>query len=312
MTRMGFDGFEVDLERRQLRRDGVPVELQEKPFTLLTALLERREETVTREELCEVLWPGVEHLDFDANLNVAVRKLRRALGDSADAPRWLVTVPGRGYRLAASPESEARPRQPSESGPVAWLALSLIGAVVLTVLLFAWRKVETDARAEKKLTGKNRATVRLAIMPLEMAEADEATRLDLARIGEWLLAEMAQPPAVDVIGPRTTAGFYGRPFPDLPRLADELDADYVLSARTLEGRGETSVLFELIRLSDFAHPWVEFHESIDDWRSLAEHARDEIRGVIEGHEASDAGQPVYDQRGLVRPAGDSSADSAFG
>jgi DNA-binding winged helix-turn-helix (wHTH) protein len=96
-----FGPFEADLRTGELCRDGEPVELQELPFRILAALLERPGELVTREELREVAWPGGEFVDFDHGLNKAVNKIRRALGDSADAPRYLETLPGRGYRFAA-------------------------------------------------------------------------------------------------------------------------------------------------------------------------------------------------------------------
>ena len=99
---VSFDHFEVDLDRRLLRSSGHDVKLQEKPFLLLEALLDRPGEIVTREELYSILWPEAQHLDFDASLNVAARKLRQALGDSTREPRWLETVPRRGYRLDGS------------------------------------------------------------------------------------------------------------------------------------------------------------------------------------------------------------------
>ena len=115
------------------------------------------------------------------------------------------------------------------------------------------------------------ATIRLAIMPFELAATREPTRLDMTRIGEWLLAETATRwrGRVEVIGPRTTVGYLSQPLPQLARMADELHVDYVLNARTVEDTEKAAILVELIRLSDGAHPWVEWFEEIDDWRAVA-------------------------------------------
>src|SRR6188472_2455602 len=112
-----FGMFEVDLVSRELRRAGRPVGLQEQPFRLLLALLERPAEIVTRAELREKLW-GETHVDFEEGLNTAVRKLRDALGDSASNPRFIETLPRRGYRFIAPVESVADPAPvPEESKP---------------------------------------------------------------------------------------------------------------------------------------------------------------------------------------------------
>ena len=101
-TRMiQFGVFEVDLRAGELRRNGSRVKLQEQPFQILTLLLERPGEVVTREELRTRLWPADTFVDFDHSLNAAVRRLRDALGDSAENPRFVETVARRGYRFLA-------------------------------------------------------------------------------------------------------------------------------------------------------------------------------------------------------------------
>jgi len=99
-----FGVFEMDLVAGQLRKNGLRVRLQEQPFQLLALLLERPGEVVTREELREKLWPADTFVEFDHSLNTAVKKLRRALGDSAESPRWIETLPRRGYRFLAPVE----------------------------------------------------------------------------------------------------------------------------------------------------------------------------------------------------------------
>ncbi len=95
-----FNVFEFDVDSRELRRQGVRVTLGEQPTQVLQRLLERHGELVTREELRAILWPDQTFIDdFDQGLNAAVKRLRDALGDSADAPQFIETVPRRGYRF---------------------------------------------------------------------------------------------------------------------------------------------------------------------------------------------------------------------
>src|ERR671919_2445808 len=97
-----FDVFEFDVDSRELRRHGVRVTVGEQPTQVLQRLLERHGELVTREELRAILWPGQTFIDdFDQGLNAAVKRLRDALGDSADNPQFIETVPRRGYRFIA-------------------------------------------------------------------------------------------------------------------------------------------------------------------------------------------------------------------
>ena len=98
---MKFGVYEVDPRQNELRRNGVKVKLQEQPFQLLTLLLERPGEIVSRDDLQKRLWPSDTFVDFDHSLNAAVRRLRDALGDSADNPRFVETVSRRGYRFLA-------------------------------------------------------------------------------------------------------------------------------------------------------------------------------------------------------------------
>ncbi len=94
-----FETFEVNVKTGELRKGGVKIRLPEQAFQVLDALLERPGKLVTREALRERLWPDGTFVDFEDGLNTAVRRLRRALGDSADEPRFIETLPRRGYRF---------------------------------------------------------------------------------------------------------------------------------------------------------------------------------------------------------------------
>src|SRR6266581_9316650 len=96
-----FGNFEVNFQTGELRHRGQKVKLQEQPFQVLAALLERSGELVTREELRNKLWPADTFVDFDHSLNAAIKRLRDALGESADNPTFVETVARRGYRFLA-------------------------------------------------------------------------------------------------------------------------------------------------------------------------------------------------------------------
>lgn len=107
-----FAAFAVDLQAGELRKNGVKVRLQEQPFQMLSVLLERPGEVATREELRKRLWPGDTFVDFEASLGTAVKKLRRALADSAAHPQFIETLPRRGYRFIAALKAQPRARKP--------------------------------------------------------------------------------------------------------------------------------------------------------------------------------------------------------
>ena len=96
-----FGLFEADMEQRELRKSGVRFKLHDQPFQILILLIERAGEVVTREEIRQRLWPGNTFVEFDNGLNVAVTKLRAALSDDAESPRFIETVPRHGYRFVA-------------------------------------------------------------------------------------------------------------------------------------------------------------------------------------------------------------------
>jgi len=108
-----FGVFEADLASGELRKSGLRIRLQDQPFQLLTFLLERPGELVTREEIREKLWPADTFVDFDHSLNTAIAKLREALGDSATSPRYVETLARRGYRFVAPVELSDPQAQPA-------------------------------------------------------------------------------------------------------------------------------------------------------------------------------------------------------
>src|SRR6202163_4969239 len=105
-TSIRFGVYELDLHTGVLRKNGTRIRCQEQPLQVLAALAERPGELVTREELRRRVWPQDTFVDFDHALNTAIKKIRAALNDDADSPRYIETVPRRGYRLVAPVERE--------------------------------------------------------------------------------------------------------------------------------------------------------------------------------------------------------------
>src|SRR5437588_463626 len=152
-SRLRFGAFDADLRSGELRRNGVKVRLQEQPFQILALLVERPGEVVTREELRKRLWPGGIFVDFENGLNIAVKKLRGALGDEADTPSYIETLPKRGYRFIAPVETHGPaavadgpgrpPADPQSKTATArapsptWIGRNAIAAALIGILVIA-------------------------------------------------------------------------------------------------------------------------------------------------------------------------------
>ena len=194
-----FSVFEVDLRAGELRRNGIKVKLQNQPFQILAMLLERRGEIVTREELQSRLWSADTFVDFDNGLNSAIRRLRDALGDSAENPTFVETLGHRGYRFIAAVESSparglkivAAPARRKSTSWHHWAAIASLCAIVIAVIAWAvWRKPLRPAEViEQKLTANSaeNSVTSMAVSPdgKYLAYADNTgTYLKLLRTGE--------------------------------------------------------------------------------------------------------------------------------
>ena len=158
-----FDVFQVDLRARELRREGRRVKLQEQPCRVLFLLLERAGEVVTREELREKLWPADTFVDFDHGLNSAVARLREALRDSAEQPRFIETISKRGYRFIAPFQPADSPVAASSPSPAAqnstplrslarggvWIGSAFCLALLSALTLWALYRPRPDSQLER-------------------------------------------------------------------------------------------------------------------------------------------------------------------
>src|SRR5690349_6028364 len=129
-----FGTFEVDMHSGELRKEGVRIKLQEQPFQVLMVLLQRPGEVVTREELRNQNWPADTFVDFDNSLNTAINKLREALRDSADNPRFIETLPRRGYRFIAPVTGTDRTARAAAGVPARRRRRTIFGGVAIAVL----------------------------------------------------------------------------------------------------------------------------------------------------------------------------------
>jgi DNA-binding winged helix-turn-helix (wHTH) protein len=146
-----FGVFEADVRAGELRRQGVRIKLQEQPFHVLTVPLQRPGEVVTREELRSENWSADTFVDFDNSLNTAINKLREALGDSVDSPRFIETLPRRGYRFIApvngvdgttrgTPAGVSATAPPRSRNIVVTVAVVVLAAGIVGGLLWYSRK----------------------------------------------------------------------------------------------------------------------------------------------------------------------------
>lgn len=162
---MRFGPFQVDQRRQEVSKDGYRLKLQGKVYQVLVALLEKPGEVVTREELRQRLWPADTHVNYDANVNTTVNKLRQALGDSTDKPLYIETIPRKGYCLvvpseatdvpcaavvlSGAPETAASTLIPLLQGEPAaprsgfWIPIGVVGLILAGMLLGAGITITT-------------------------------------------------------------------------------------------------------------------------------------------------------------------------
>jgi TolB-like protein/DNA-binding winged helix-turn-helix (wHTH) protein len=250
-----FAAFEVDLRTGELRKHGVRIKLQGRPFQILTALVERPGETVSREELRRRLWPDEEFGEFDQSLNTAIKKLRQALGDSATTPRFVETQARLGYRFVAQVQpiedgGEASPPGPTDellpqaktSSRLRWaiLAATLIiaaGAIVL------WRTQRFGTPG--RLLSNNRITS-IAVLPLlDLAPGSEQGYF-ADGLTDALITNLSKIGALRVIS-RTSAMQYKATKKLLPEIGRELKVDAVVEGTVRRQEPVLRVTVKLIR-----------------------------------------------------------------
>jgi TolB-like protein/DNA-binding winged helix-turn-helix (wHTH) protein len=270
-TRRHFGTFDLDIETGELRRNGLKLKLQEKPFQMLAMLLEHPGEVVTREALRERLWAANTIVDFDHGLNTAIKKLRQALGDSAESPRFIETLARRGYRFIAPVADVGDPganppvdeivetRAPlMRRGLVAVLGIAA-ALVVVTVILMSRRPVDAPVRA---------GAIRLAVLPFENLGTTEDDYF-VGGITDQVRGKLTNLPGLEVIA-RTSSNEYGNSKKNPREIGEELGVEYLLTgavrfAKARDGARRVQVSSELSLASSGALRWAQpFDETMTD------------------------------------------------
>jgi TolB-like protein/DNA-binding winged helix-turn-helix (wHTH) protein/Tfp pilus assembly protein PilF len=272
-----FGVFELDLRSGELQKQGRKIRLEGQPVQVLICLLESPGELVTREELHRKLWPADTFVNFEHGLNAAVKRLRQALNDSADNPRFVETLPRRGYRFiapvqvipvsgevppASAPDplpegidqeqvnpSEATVISEHQRWPHLWKALGLLLLLVLgvsTALIIRSRSRLPVIRS-------------LAVLPLENLSGDASQDYFSDGMTDELITELGQIAGLRVIS-RTSMMTYKGARKSIPQIALELNVDAVVEGTVLRSGNQVRITAQLIQAEDDKHLWARSYE----------------------------------------------------
>src|SRR5437660_1213336 len=277
-VRLRFGVFELDPRAGELRKHGLRVRLQEQPFQVLAMLLELPGEVLTREELQKKLWPADTFVDFDHGLNKAINKIREALSDSADSPRFVETVARRGYRFLAevkvadsapvrSPDLATEPHPTTEVSdrpdvseklalskrllPSLARKISAFALLLLMVSLVAW-KLHSWNRPSPVIRS-------LAVLPLESLSDDASQDYFADGMTDELISDLGQISALRVIS-RTSVRAYKHSRKPLPQIARELNVDAVVEGTVLRSGDQVRITAQLIEASADKHLWSQSYQ----------------------------------------------------
>jgi TolB-like protein/DNA-binding winged helix-turn-helix (wHTH) protein len=268
--RTRFDAFDVDMRSGEVRKHGIRLKLHGQPFQVLSLLLEHPGDVVTREELRQKLWPGDTFVDFDTGLNSAVKKLRDVLGDSAEEPRYVETLPRRGYRWLApveydgdisanvpaavplneaAPASKVRRLHAAETSGIAFLCV--------LALLFAL----DVGKLRTRLLG-SAVPVRIqsvAVLPLENLSHDPEQEYFADGMTEELIMNLGKIGALHVTS-RTSVMRYKRTEKSLPQIARELNVDGIVEGTVQRSGDRVRITAQLIDARADQHLWAKSYE----------------------------------------------------
>src|SRR6202171_306592 len=274
-----FGDFFLDLRTGELHKNGTRIRLAGQPFQVLTLLLREPGQMVTREELRSELWSEDTFVDFDDGLNTAIRNLRQALGDSAEHPTYIETLPRRGYRSIAPVESDL-PAQPPSSAherattpptapevsvdlphpfatttrrPIASIGVLAAGAILISTLsvgLWWWRL---------RPLAKPPVINSVAVLPLANLSGDPNQEYFSDGITEQLITNLGKVGGLRIIS-RTSVMRYKGSRKTLPEIARELNVDAIVEGAVLRSPQRVRITAQLVRGSPEEHLWAETYE----------------------------------------------------
>lgn len=255
-----FSVFEVDCERGELRKNGVKLRLEGQPLLVLQALLERPGEIVSRDELKQKLWPADTFVDFESSINAAVKRVRQVLDDSADTPRFVETLPRRGYRFicpvnGGSAHADARPRRSNRYG--ARFFLLMAGGAAAAILL----GLNVGALRERLVGPPPTPKIRsLAVLPLENLTGDPDQEYLVDTLHDDLISHMSQIQSLRVIS-RTSVLPYKGQRTSLPEIARQLRVDGIIEGSVRQVGDRVRMNVQLIHAPADRHLWARDYDS---------------------------------------------------
>ena len=291
-----FGPFELNLRDGELRKHGIKIRLQDQPLRILRVLLENPGAIVTREQLRENVWASDTFVDFDNGLNAAIRRLRDALGDSAENPRYIETIPRHGYRfiflversLPASSEPELRPSTPVETSHseigrtpkkprpsrALWVAVTVL---VLAAVIFSYfrilRRGHTQAKPEH---------MSIVVLPFVNLTGDASQEFFSDGLTEEMITELSGlDPARLAVVARTSAMQYKNSNKSVAQIARELGINYVLEGSVRRSGNRVRVTAQLIDANTQMHLWAkDFDRALRDVLSIEREVADDIAPEI--------------------------------
>jgi len=262
-----FDNFELDVRAGELRKRGVKVRLQGQPLQVLAALLGRAGDVVTREELRAQIWTADTFVDFDHSLHNAIARLREVLGDSAETPRYIETLPRRGYRFIAPVESaeiqaptRSAPPEQSVELPIALMrtkSRTFLTASVFTLLVIGsafWlaRPGAHGTNAAPRLNS-------IAVLPLENLSGNPSEEFFADGMTDQLITDLAEIGSLRVIS-RTSVMPYKGTKKGLPEIARELNVQAIVEGSVVRSGQRVRVTAQLIQASTDQHLWAKTYD----------------------------------------------------
>ncbi|MEX2156314.1 MAG: winged helix-turn-helix domain-containing protein [Gemmatimonadales bacterium] len=283
-----FGSFEVDLRAGELRRHGSRITLQQQPFRVLALLLEHPGDVVTRDELRQAIWPGTAFGSFDEGIDATIHKLRTALGDSAEHPRFVETLPRRGYRFIAPVDAEAGPAP--KRIPLALAGGLTVLAVVLLVLSAGGLRGRWPGRATSPRIHS------IVVLPLGNLSGDPAQEYFADGMTEALITSLGRIAGLRVIS-RTSAMYYKGRHETLPEIARQLDVDAVVEGAVLRAGNRVRITAQLVEASTDRHLWAATYErDLGDVLAL----QDEVARAITDQVQSKLSPPPETRLGVHR------------
>jgi TolB-like protein/DNA-binding winged helix-turn-helix (wHTH) protein len=275
-TPVRFGPFEVDPISGELRKQGVRVKLQEQPLQILQVLLERPGDVVTREELRQRLWAADTFVDFDHGLYNAIKRLREALGDVADTPRFIETVPKRGYRFIGSVISNGHLAAQEQVGVAVigempssvnttrsrrkvLLVLVGAGSLALMFTLFVGLNLGGAGTLVRAAWAKPPQIHSIAVLPLKNLSGDPSQEYFADGMTEELITELSGISALKIIS-RTTVMRYKQSDKSLPEIAHELRVDGIVEGSVVRNGNEVRVTAQLIYAPEDKNIWARSYE----------------------------------------------------